>query len=537
MIDAQTSVTEEAGFPAVNSTWRLAMVLAFAALACGVLLGGLSAWFLGSVAIAGLSAAAFTFNFHIPGALIRLFAVGRTAARYGERLLGHKAALRDQLVRRVRLFGAMAAAPGVRRIGWQLGDQARLADYLDDVEDLDYAKLRVDLPAMTLGFGLLACVVATLVMAPLAMLPITALFLAILAVGRRMAKAGAMAWRTVRALRRDGVRALGAAMASAIPLKGEGAWRSRCGDALASFSEADRRLLELRGMQARLDVLAGLVGPLAALSVIGGAYAAGARSQALLAPAFLAFAWIALAEGLQGTSRILFAQLRRRAAQAEIDGWLGAAAPQNAPQPRRRRPAKLTLSDLTRRAPDGRALDGRLSISLEAGRPTVLVGASGSGKTSLLKQIAGWIGDDVSSGDAGPLSAAERQALGLYCPHDAAVLADTVRANLFAASAPDEELWRALEAVEMADRIERAGGLDGWITQDVLSLGEAQRLNLARAWLSDKPLVLLDEPTEHLDGEQARRILARLLDRLGDRIVVLSSHRPPDRRHAATIRL
>ena len=536
MTDRHISVTEEAGFPAVNSTWRLAVVLAFVALACGVLLGGLSAWFLGSVAIAGLSAAAFTFNFHIPAALIRLFAVGRTAARYGERLLGHKAALRDQLVRRVQLFGAMAAAPGVRRIGWQLGDQARLADYLDDVEDLDYAKLRVDLPVMTLGFGLLACVAATLVMAPLAMLPITALFLAILAVGRRMAKAGAMAWRTVRALRRDGARALGAAMASAIPLKGEGAWRSRCGDALASFSDADERLLELRRMQARFDVLAGLAGPLAALGVIGGAYAAGARSEALLAPAFLAFAWIALAEGLQGASRILFAQLRRRAAQAEIDGWLGAAS-QNAPQPRRRQPAKLTLSDLTRRAPDGRALDGRLSMSLEAGRATVLVGASGSGKTSLLKQIAGWIGDDVSSGDAGPLTAAERQALCLYCPHDAAVLADTVRANLFAPSAPDEQLWRALEAVEMRDRVERAGGLDGWITQDVLSLGEAQRLNLARAWLSDKRLMLLDEPTEHLDGEQARRILARLLDRLGDRIVVLSSHRPPDRRHAATIRL
>ena len=73
--------------------WRYAFTLAVMALLCGVLLGGLSAWFLGSVAIAGLTAAAYSFNFHVPAALVRLFAVGRTAARYAERLTGHHAAL------------------------------------------------------------------------------------------------------------------------------------------------------------------------------------------------------------------------------------------------------------------------------------------------------------------------------------------------------------------------------------------------------------------------------------------------------------
>ena len=126
--------------------------------------------------------------------------------------------------------------------------------------------------------------------------------------------------------------------------------------------------------------------------------------------------------------------------------------------------------------------------------------------------------------EAGPLAAADRRATSMFCPHDAAILADTVRANLFAPARPDEELWQALEAVELAERIRAAGGLDGWITQDMLSLGEAQRLNLARAWLSAKPLVLLDEPTEHLRADQGLRILGRLLERLQDRVVVLSSH-------------
>lgn len=72
----------------------------------------------------------------------RMFAMARTAAKYGERLVGHKAALLDQVSRRAALFSAMAAAPKVRSAGWQLGDQDRLADFIDDVENLDFARLR-----------------------------------------------------------------------------------------------------------------------------------------------------------------------------------------------------------------------------------------------------------------------------------------------------------------------------------------------------------------------------------------------------------
>ena len=82
----------------------------------------------------------------------------------------------------------------------------------------------------------------------------------------------------------------------------------------------------------------------------------------------------------------------------------------------------------------------------------------------------------------------------------------------------------ALAAVELTTRIQAAGGLDGWITQETLSLGEAQRLNLARALLSRKPVILLDEPGEHLDGDQAARIMARLIAALDDRVLVFSSH-------------
>ena len=506
--------------------WSHAGALAVAALSCGVLLGGLSAWFLGSVAIAGLGAAAYSFNFHIPAALVRLFAVGRTAARYGERLAGHRAALNDQTIRRVALFGAMAVAPAARSAGWQLADQARLADYLDDVEDLDFARLRADFPALLLAIGVTACLIATAFVAPLALVPIAALLSALAAAAARFAHTGAATWDETRRHRRDGARRLGAALASVVPLQAEGAWKGRCAEAVGLLSQADAAVGRLRLAQARLDALAALLGPVAAVSVFAAAWHAGARNEAMLVPAFLAFAWIALAETAQAISRLVLAALRRRAAKAEIDRWSGTAPPA-APAAAAASPVSLQSLEspaLVRRAPDARPLGDAVALSLEAGRPTILTGTSGAGKTSLLKQIAGWTGDDILHGDGGALTAADRRMLAAFCPHDAAILADTVRANLFAPAGPDQALWQALDAVELTERIIAAGGLDGWITQDSLSLGEAQRLNLARAWLSAKPLVLLDEPTEHLRADQGHRILKRLLERLNDRIVVMSSH-------------
>lgn len=508
---------------ASRATWRSAAALAVLGVAFGLLLGGLSAWFLGSVALAGLTAAAFTFNFHIPGALVRLFAIGRTVAKYGERLVGHKAALADQVARRTVLFRTMATAPATRSRGWQLGDEARLADYLDDVEDLDYGRLRIDMPAMAASVGLAATSVATAWVAPLALVPIVLMLAALVVSTLWLTRMGAPLLQARRASQRVGAQRLGAALASVVPLKAEHRLKAEYDAALATLTAAETSTLGLAKAQAWVDALAGLIGPAALLCVMAGAWLGGLRGDALLLPVFVAFAWLALGETLHGTSRMVAAQLRRRLARAELSAWAEDGdhqelASQSEPV------AGLRIEALQPRAPDGRALGSRVTLALEAGRPTVLMGASGSGKTSLLKQIAGWHGNDVLASRDRSVSAAERQAMSCFCPHDAAILADTVRANLFAPDASDAELRAALTAVEMDRRIDAAGGLDAWITQDALSLGEAQRLNLARAWLTDRPVVLLDEPTEHLDARQGTRIVARLLDHLADRVVVLSSH-------------
>jgi len=508
--------------------WRLTLLLALAAMASGILLTGVSVWFLGAVAIAGLGpvAAALTFNFHTPAALVRLFALSKTVCKYGERVFGHRAALLDQVRRRSTLFAAMAHAPSTRAVGWQLGNQDRLSDYMEDVEDVDYARLRVALPALALMAGTTVMVGATTWLATAALIPIAALSTIVVMMLRRAMHVVSDHRTAVRFSQRGTGRVLGAALAAVVPLKAERALAKVLAAAFAGFSAAAGQQAAQRRELALLDMVAGLAGPVAALSVLAAAWHAGSRGSVLLVPAFLAFGWLTLGETVLGISRIVLGRVRELAASEGLQRWTAASGADGVSLSLAAL-QRLVLTNVPRQTPDGRGLGEPVNLTLEAGRPTVLIGASGAGKTTLLKQVAGWIGDDDVgryTGDGVVLLAARRRAMSHLCLHDAAILSDTIRENLFASNAADSECWEALAAVELDSRIAAAGGLDAWIEQDMLSLGEAQRLNLARALFSEAPLVLLDEPVEHLDAEQGSRILKRVLRQLADHVVVYSSH-------------
>jgi len=525
LLSAIPVTTDAPASAPARSPWRLAIGLSVAASASAILLTGTSVWLLGAVALAGLGPAALAFNFHTPAAFVRLFALSRTLGKYGERVVGHRAALLDQVKRRAQLLLAMAQAPGARATGWQLGNQDRLSDYMEDVEDVDYARLRVGMPAAVMVAGIAALAVATACLTPLALVPIALMSIAMAATMRRLMPGLHRQWAAVRSAQRSAGRLLGAALASIIPLQAERAHAGIFGLAFAYFGAAQAGRLAQRHRLAVLDMFAGLVGPLAALGVLAAAWHGGDRGGALLVPAFLGFGWLALGETAQNVSRMVLGSVRERAARDSLKDWSATPARQTAPLVSPAGLQSLTLRNVPRQAPDGRRFGDALDLSFRAGQPAALIGASGAGKTTLLKQIAGWIGADNSGqfiGDGVVLLGTCRRALAHLCLHDAAILSDTVRENLFAPGASEAECWRTLVAVELDGRF--ADGLDSWVSQDMLSLGEAQRLNLARALLSDAPLVLLDEPVEHLDFDQAARILKRVLARLAGRIVIYSSH-------------
>ncbi|MCJ2030655.1 ATP-binding cassette domain-containing protein [Methylobacterium sp. J-043] len=512
-----------------SRAWTLAFALAALALAANLALAGTAVSFLAAVALAGAGPAAFAFNFHHPAALVRLFALLRTGARYGERMAGHRAALTDQVRRRAGLFAALARAPESRGAGWQLGRPERLADFIDDVADIDYARLRVGFPVALTGASLAGLVFATALTAPLALLPVAVLALAGGLVARHALTRIAAIEDWARRARRTAAADLGAALAGAVPLDVEGRRGPALRIALDPLRDAEREAACGKRALARFEsVLAlALAGPAIALAVLLAAWSAGARGTGLLPAAFLAFAWLALAEPILSLPRALLGSVRARLARQSLAVEEGTAA-EPAPRPGPA-PGALTLHGLRLRAPDGRDLGPAPELAVAPGTPLTLVGASGCGKTTLLKALAGWSeerpGETVRLGGA-VRPAAERRGLTHLSLHDAAILSDTVRENLFAPGVSDAALWAALEAVELDTRIRAAGGFDAWIGEGGLSLGEAQRLNLARACLSPAPVILLDEPAEHLGDDQAARILGRLLVHWHDRIVVLTSHRP-----------
>ncbi len=191
----------------------------------------------------------------------------------------------------------------------------------------------------------------------------------------------------------------------------------------------------------------------------------------------------------------------------------------------------------------GAARSHRITLDLAPGARLAVTGASGSGKTTLLMTLAGLLpplqgrvtldGIELTDFDEADL----RRAVSFFA-EDAHIFATTVRDNLLVARGDcrDAELTRALDAVGLGDWLAALPqGLSTVLTggAQALSGGQRRRLLLARVALSPAEIVLLDEPTEHLDAADADPMLRDLLGgnsvlMPADRTVVVATHHLPD---------
>jgi ATP-binding cassette, subfamily C, bacterial CydD len=188
----------------------------------------------------------------------------------------------------------------------------------------------------------------------------------------------------------------------------------------------------------------------------------------------------------------------------------------------------VTLRDVTVRFP-GRPLPALGGVSLFVPPRSIVgvAGPSGSGKSTLLKVAGGWL--TASDGQAliGGCPAGEHRAL-LIGQHPylfSGSLADNV--SLGRPGISRDQIWAAIEAAQLAELAARLpDGLDtilgerGW----GISGGEAQRLALARAFASDAPLVLVDEPTAHLDAATEAALIEPLTRLLKGRTALVATH-------------
>ena len=197
----------------------------------------------------------------------------------------------------------------------------------------------------------------------------------------------------------------------------------------------------------------------------------------------------------------------------------------------------LELEDMSVGWDDGPVVDD-VDLRAQKGRWTVLHGDSGTGKTTtlsvLLRFLDPWSGSYRAEDDAGHetdvLSLAPGDLAGriAWCPQEAHVFRSTVRGNLAIArrdTPSSEEMFAALTSAGLGEWADPAG-LDLWVGDHgaQISGGQRQRLAVARTLLSGAEVLVLDEPTAHLDEEMAHRLASDLRESLDSHAVVMVTH-------------
>lgn len=500
--------------------------LSVTVLLMGAALLGLSGWFITATGIAGLAGIGIAFNVFQPSAGVRMLALGRTAARYGERVLTHDATLRALAALRVDLLRRQARAGG--RTLAKLRGEAVLTRILADVDALDGVVLRLFLPVLAglvthlAVFAVLGWLAGWVVAQTVAVIYLPLAALVLWRLGRAAMAPSREGEREAQALRRgliDTIRDREALILAGRLAEGEAALLA--GDARARAAQAGLDRAERRaGFALALVVALAVAGAL----VIGAALVrAGELDPARAAIGI--FIALALAETVLPLRRG-FADLGRMVDAAGRVAPDGTGPTEEGSVTAPRAGAPLLRIDLPKRGID---------LALAPGEALAIEGPSGVGKTTLLLQIAGLLpGAGIELGGHAPWSWSDAALRDTLCmlPQRSALLAGSIRDNLTLAApeASDETLWAALRAVALEEVIAERGGLDARLGEggSGLSGGQGRRLALARCVLRRPRILLLDEPTEGLDSEAADRVFKGLRHALPDVLLVSTLHRGAD---------
>ena len=469
--------------------------------------------------------------------MVRALGVSRGVFRWLERMLTHDVALRGVVSLRTSLFTALASRTDDALTRLRRGEL--LSRLGDDAQELGDHVIKAIVPALVAAV-MLVVVLATF--APLS-LPATAamaasLLLAAVAAPRFAHRAAALTEQAVLTTRGDVTSHSLEILDDATSLRVDG----RLDGALARLAAAQAAHDAAIDRAARPAAFAAAAVPASmVLAVTGSLLAAGAAWTAgdlsagqigilLLLP-------LSSFEAATALPAAATQHARSRAAAERLDALIGEGGEVDgsAPVPAERpATATLTARDLTAgwsaEAPCVRGLD----LDLAPGSRLAVVGPSGSGKSTLLATLAGLLaplGGEVSS-DAASL----REAVTMFA-EDGHVFATTLRENLrvVRGDLSDDEALAALSAVGLDDWLATLPhGLDTMLGPDgtTVSGGERRRLLLARAVVRRGPVLLLDEPTEHLDTARGDALLAALLTPGDESLVpasttvVVVTHRP-----------
>ncbi|MFC9354671.1 thiol reductant ABC exporter subunit CydD [Arthrobacter sp. NPDC057013] len=475
---------------------------------------------------------------------VRFFGIGRAVLRYWERLLLHEAVFASLTKLRGGLWASLSQrALSLRRL---LQGGNVLGAVIEDVDTVRDLLPRVVLPPVT-AVAVAAAAAGSVAWLLPAALPavLAAALVSLLAAPAAALLADRMSAQAEQRLRSGVLRRVAAALDARAELHANGATepvldgiRALDRDATA----AARRSAWAEGLGQALSVAA--CGAAALYSAVLAAPLVQAGSLPATTVGVLVLLQLALAEpfGAMTTAVRQFPALRAVLRRVGESGVLQRGEPgtgRDSGQPSRPRPREfgqqgVELDGLSAAWPGGGAVFRGLSAVAEPGRWLAVTGPSGAGKSTLLAVMLGFLpareGRIAVTGTAA------------WCPQEAHLFDSTVRGNLLlgsprqepgaGSSAETEQVMReALDAVGLAPLLARLeDGLDTRIGPGgaFLSGGERQRLAVARTLMTQADVILLDEPTAHLDAESGRALIADLRAGLASRTVVLVTHNPAD---------
>jgi ATP-binding cassette, subfamily C, bacterial CydC len=470
--------------------------------------------------------------------LVRFFGLARPIARYLERLASHDLALRALARIRARFYARIEPLAPAELGAYRRGDL--LSRMVGDVDALQGLYLRgIGPPLVALLTGA-ACVAATAIVLPGAA-AILAIGLVVggIAVPALAAYLGRAAGRRQAATRGE----LSALLLELLRGAPELVVYGREHDMTARAREADAELARLgrrdaltAGLAEALSVLVAGLTAACVLAVAVSAHEAGALDRVLVATlALLALASFESVASLPGTARELASLLGSGRRILELTD----RAPRIADPPRPAPPpvsATIALESVTARyaGEEKPALSG-VDLRLEPGRRVALVGPSGAGKTTVVNLLLRFLDPEegrvtLAGRDLREYRQEDVRRTFALAGQEAHVFDSTIRENLRLArpTASDDEILDVLDRVRLAEWV--AGlpdGIDTRVGEEGMELsgGQRQRVVVARALLADAPVLVMDEPTAHLDPATAEALMGDVLDAAEERTVLLITHR------------
>ena len=508
----------------------LAGLLGGLASLCAVALLGTAAWL-----ISQASEYPPVLTLTVAAVLVRTFALGRAFMRYAERLVGHDAAFRGLTELRVRVYERLERIAPVGLAQFTKGDLLnRLVVDVDSALDLP---LRIVLPWAQAVFVSVTTVAFLAWLLPgvgliVGLIVVLALIVSPLIIGRTTRRAEYLLAPSKAELTSVVVTALN----SCADLSANGrildtTTRAHIiDDSITALSRRESFVLGIGGAIA--TVLQGLAICVTLVIAIPAVATGRIEPVWLAVVALLPLALIDVLATLPG-SALAYARLKGSADR--IAGVMDSPDPLadlKNPKTLGSDPSSISVHKLSASWSTVRVLDG-IDFDLRAGERLAIVGPSGSGKSTLAAVLMGFLPYEGSARIEGiELSSVLGDDLREHISvlsQQAHIFDTTIAENIRLGREIDESaVWRSLEQAQLAvwarslpDGLQTSVGTFGMS----ISGGEAQRLALARFLVQPRPVVILDEPTEHLDRETAQELENTLFAALTGFTTIVITHR------------